>query len=47
MKMNKHIAAITAVLGLALVSVAAIAEDHPFTEEPSSTSPLFGRNMGN
>jgi len=32
MKVYKHIAAITAVLGLALVSVAAIAEDHPFTE---------------
>jgi uncharacterized membrane protein len=32
MKVNKHIAAIIAVLGLALVSVAAIAEDHPFTE---------------
>ncbi len=32
MKVNKHISAITAVLGLALVSVAAIAQDHPFTE---------------
>ena len=32
MKVNKHIAAITAVLALALVSIAAIAEDHPFTE---------------
>src|SRR5450631_3951892 len=32
MKVNKHIAAITGLLGLALVSVAAIAEDHPFTE---------------
>ncbi len=32
MKMNKHIAAITAVLVLALTSVAAVAEDHPFTE---------------
>jgi hypothetical protein len=32
MKVNKHISAIIAVLGLALVSVAAIAQDHPFTE---------------
>ena len=34
MKMNKHIAAICAVLGLALTTVAAVAEDHPFTEGP-------------
>lgn len=32
MKLNKHIAALTAALGLALFSVVAIAEDHPFTE---------------
>ena len=34
MKINKDIAAVTAVLGLALTSVAAVAEDHPFTEGP-------------
>ena len=32
MKMNKPIAVIAAVLALALTSVAAIAQDHPFTE---------------
>ena len=32
--MNKHIAVLTASLGLALCSVAATAEDHPFTEGP-------------
>jgi hypothetical protein len=32
MKTNKHIATITAVLGLALTSVSALAEDHPFAE---------------
>ncbi len=32
MKVNRHIAAVTAVLGLTLVSIAAIADDHPFTE---------------
>ena len=32
MKMNKHIAAITAVLALALTSLSAVAQNHPFTE---------------
>jgi len=32
MKLNKHLAATAAFLGLALTSVAAVAEDHPFTE---------------
>jgi hypothetical protein len=32
MKLNKHLAATAAFLGLALSSVAAVAEDHPFTE---------------
>jgi Skp family chaperone for outer membrane proteins len=32
MKMNKPIAVIAAVLALALTSVAAVAQDHPFTE---------------
>ena len=32
MKMNKPIAAITAVLALALTSLSAVAQDHPFTE---------------
>ena len=32
MKINKHIAVIAAVLALALTSVAAVAQDHPFTE---------------
>jgi hypothetical protein len=34
MKINENLAAITAVLGLALTSFAAVAEDHPFTEGP-------------
>jgi len=32
MKLNKHLAATAASLALALTSVAAVAEDHPFTE---------------
>ncbi|MGA2189685.1 MAG: hypothetical protein ABSH33_14225 [Steroidobacteraceae bacterium] len=32
MTIKKHVAALAAVLGLGLTSVAAIAEDHPFTE---------------
>jgi len=32
MKLNKHLAATAAFLGFALTSVAAVAEDHPFTE---------------
>ena len=32
MKTNKRVAVITAVLALALTNVAAVAEDHPFTE---------------
>lgn len=32
MKMNKRIATITAVLALALTSIVAVAQDHPFTE---------------
>jgi hypothetical protein len=34
MKINKQIAAIAALFGLGLTSVAAVAEDHPFTEGP-------------
>jgi hypothetical protein len=33
-KVNKHIAALIASLGLTVCSVAATAEDHPFTEGP-------------
>jgi hypothetical protein len=32
MKLNKHLAATAAFLGLAFTSLAAVAEDHPFTE---------------
>jgi hypothetical protein len=32
MKLNKHLAAAAAFLGLAFTSAAAVAEDHPFTE---------------
>lgn len=32
MKLNKHLAATAAFLGLAFASLAAVAEDHPFTE---------------
>jgi len=34
MTIKNHIAAFAAVLGLALTSVAAVADDHPFTEGP-------------
>ena len=34
MTIKNHIAAFAAVLGLAMMSVAAVADDHPFTEGP-------------